>query len=135
MAKRPPSSCTIGRRSGGSTGSSTTTIHSGRLPDFRMASTMRSRFVAFFWRWPLVVSISSCSFARSAGRSIRSRMESTDSAPMPALKTRPKRSSTSRYSASESTVNESAATGSRSLSSHFTSGSYSLRTASRTSAI
>src|SRR5438067_1073920 len=28
------------------------TIHSGRLPDLRKASTTRSRFVAFLRRWP-----------------------------------------------------------------------------------
>ena len=52
MAKRPPSSCTIGRRSGGSTGSTVRTIHCGLLPDLRSASTTRRRLVAFLRCWP-----------------------------------------------------------------------------------
>ena len=50
MAKRPPSSCTIGRRSGGMTGSTFRIIHSGRLPDLRKASTTRRRLAAFLRR-------------------------------------------------------------------------------------
>ncbi len=50
VAKRPPSSCTIGRRSGGITGSSVSIIHSGRLLELRIASTTFSRLVAFFLR-------------------------------------------------------------------------------------
>ena len=45
VAKRPPSSGTSGRRSGGSTGSTVITIHSGRLPDSRNASTSLIRLV------------------------------------------------------------------------------------------
>jgi hypothetical protein len=33
VAKRPPSSCTIGRISGGMTGTTSRIIHSGRLPE------------------------------------------------------------------------------------------------------
>ena len=54
VAKRPPSSCTIGRRSGGSTGSVVMIIHSGRLPLLRNDSTTRRRLVAFLRFWPLV---------------------------------------------------------------------------------
>ena len=39
VAKRPPSSGTSGRRSGGSTGSTVSTIHSGLLPDSRNDSS------------------------------------------------------------------------------------------------
>ena len=39
VAKRPPSSCTMGRISGGITGITSMIIHSGRLPEVRNAST------------------------------------------------------------------------------------------------
>ena len=45
VAKRPPSSCTIGRISGGITGSTVRIIHSGRLPLARKDSTTSS----FLW--------------------------------------------------------------------------------------
>ncbi len=38
MAKRPPSSCTIGRNSGGITGTASSTIISGLLPDWMKAA-------------------------------------------------------------------------------------------------
>ncbi len=44
VAKRPPSSGTNGRRSGGSTGSTVSTIHSGLLPDSMKASMSFRRF-------------------------------------------------------------------------------------------
>ena len=47
VAKRPPSSGTSGRRSGGSTGSTSSTIHSGLMPDFLNASSTFRR-LAFF---------------------------------------------------------------------------------------
>ena len=100
VAKRPPSSCTIGRKSGGRTGSIVITIHSGRLPDLRKASTTRSRFVAFFLRCPELDRVSPrSSVARSSRLIVRSRSR-TASAPMPALKIRPHCSISSRYSAS-----------------------------------
>ena len=43
MAKRPPSSWTIGRISGGMTGSTSMIIHSGLLPLRRKASTTSRR--------------------------------------------------------------------------------------------
>ncbi len=42
VAKRPPSSCTMGRISGGMTGITSIIIHSGRLPEVRNASTTSS---------------------------------------------------------------------------------------------
>jgi len=48
VANRPPSNCTMGRKSGGITGRMVRIIHSGRLPDLRNASTTFKRLVAFF---------------------------------------------------------------------------------------
>ncbi|CKT05471.1 Uncharacterised protein [Mycobacterium tuberculosis] len=47
VAKRPPSSGTSGRRSGGSTGSTSSTIHSGLMPDLRKASSTFRRLEFF----------------------------------------------------------------------------------------
>ncbi len=48
MAKRPPSSGTSGRRSGGITGITSSIIHSGLLSDSLKASTTLRRFAIFF---------------------------------------------------------------------------------------
>src|SRR5881396_3813932 len=50
VAKRPPSSGTSGRRSGGITGTTARIIHSGRLPEFLNADTTFRRFDIFFRR-------------------------------------------------------------------------------------
>ena len=47
MAKRPPSSGTSGRSSGGMTGTTVRIIHSGLLPDSMNASTTFSRLASF----------------------------------------------------------------------------------------
>ena len=47
VAKRPPSNGTNGRKSGGSTGNTSITIHSGLMPDFLKASINFKR-LAFF---------------------------------------------------------------------------------------
>ena len=47
VANRPPSSGTRGRKSGGSTGNTSKTIHSGLMPDFLNASSTLRR-LAFF---------------------------------------------------------------------------------------
>ena len=46
MAKRPPSSCTIGRSSGGITGTASSTIHSGLFSEVMNALTTFSRLIA-----------------------------------------------------------------------------------------
>ena len=69
MANLPPSSCTIGRRSGGITGMQSSTMPSGLLVVFRNADTTLSRFSARALRWPLPVLIVSRRFAASASRS------------------------------------------------------------------
>ena len=55
VANRPPSSCTMGRRSGGMTGRTERIIHSGRAPERRKASMRRSRLMAFLRRMPELV--------------------------------------------------------------------------------
>ena len=89
VANRPPSSCTIGRRSGGMTGRTERIIHSGRLPERRNASIRRRRLIAFLRRWPELVRTSACSWRDSSSRSMRTMMSRTASAPMPAQKMRP----------------------------------------------
>ena len=46
MAKRPPSSCTIGRSSGGITGTASRIIHSGLFSEVTNAETTFSRLIA-----------------------------------------------------------------------------------------
>jgi len=84
VAKRPPSSWTIGRRSGGMTGMTDMIIHSGRLPLRRKASIRRSRLIAFLRRWPELVRTSLCSRWARSSSSMRTISSRTASAPMPA---------------------------------------------------
>ena len=109
VAKRPPSNWTIGRISGGITGTASRTIHSGRFPDRRKASTTSNRliFLAFFW--PLAFLRLFLSSSASASKSISARSSLIASAPIPTRKF-PRPSSeflyssvTRRYSASEIT--------------------------------
>ena len=57
MANRPPSSCTIGRSSGGITGIVSRIIHSGLLSDLVKAETTFSRLIARASFWPFDVRI------------------------------------------------------------------------------
>ena len=86
VAKRPPSSWTMGRISGGMTGTTFRIIHSGRWPDRRNASTHSRRFNRRTRFWPVAFSSSSCSSADRASRSISASSFWTASAPMPASK-------------------------------------------------
>ena len=110
MAKRPPSSCTIGRSSGGMTGIASRIIHSGRLVLRRNADTTFRRFRARAWRWPLLVWIVSRRDSASASRSIFSSSSLIAAAPMPPLKNSPKpwgdpkRSFISRKSCSSTSI-------------------------------
>jgi hypothetical protein len=103
VAKRPPSSGTRGRRSGGITGTTVRIIHSGLLPDSRNASMMLRRFASFFFLRSDSVSFASARrstavFSRSIAFSI-SRMAS---APIIAVKlSSPYSSCARRYSSSE----------------------------------
>ena len=69
VANRPPSSCTIGRRSGGITGSTVRIIHSGLFPECRNASTSSKRRILRILRWLLLLSTSSFSCSSKARRS------------------------------------------------------------------
>ena len=103
VAKRPPSSGTSGRRSGGSTGSTVSTIHSGLLPDSMNASISFRRFdrrlilVSEF-----VFAMSSRTLTTSDGRSIDFSSSCTASAPMRASNSSPCSSIDSRYISSVS---------------------------------
>ena len=106
MAKRPPSSWTIGRSSGGITGTASRIIQSGRFFELRNADTTFSRLIALFCFWPLELLIVSSSSSASASRSTCSSRSRRCSAPMPPRKYspqpngEPKRSFSSRNSAS-----------------------------------
>ncbi len=65
VAKRPPSSCTIGLSSGGITGTASRIIHSGLFPDLMKASTTLRRLIARCCFCPLEVLIVSRSVSDS----------------------------------------------------------------------
>ncbi len=110
VAKRPPSSGTSGRRSGGSTGSTVMTIHSGRLPDSRKASISLMRLVR---RLSLVsepvAAISSRRRVISDCRSIVRSSSYTASAPIAASKSSPCSWRACRYCSSVSSWRRSRA--------------------------
>ena len=87
VAKRPPSSGTSGRSSGGMTGITSIIIHSGRDPDSRNASTSFNLFTSFlrFASEP-VSAKSSRILTRSSSRSISVRIRLIASAPISASK-------------------------------------------------
>ncbi len=89
MAKRPPSSCTIGRSSGGITGTASRTIHSGRFSDLMKALTTFRRLIARCCRCPFEVRIVSRSESASATRSRSLSRSRIASAPMPPRKYTP----------------------------------------------
>ena len=110
MANRPPSSCTIGRSSGGITGTVSSTIHSGRFSDLVKADTTFRRLIARACFWPFEVLIVSRSDAASASRSRDRSSSRIASAPMPPVKNSPNpyelpnRSFSSRNRASSLTI-------------------------------
>jgi len=70
VAKRPPSNGTNGRKSGGNTGKTSITIHSGLMPERVKASKTFKRLAIFLiFASELVVLSSSRSFSTSAGTS------------------------------------------------------------------
>ena len=87
-AKRPPSSWTIGRRSGGMTGMTSRIMFAGLLPPFRKASTTSRRLTAFsrFCFWESSSAMMALSFSASEGRSMAASRSRTASAPIPPLK-------------------------------------------------
>ena len=87
MAKRPPSSGTSGRSSGGMTGMTSRIIHSGRWPLLRKASTTFSRFAALSRRiCELSVFMMMRSSSASSSTSMRDSSSLIASAPMRASK-------------------------------------------------
>jgi len=101
VANRPPSSGTSGRSSGGRTGTTSSTIHSGLLPELRNASTIRRRLVIFF-RFCCDVSftIRARSWLASSGTVSFFKSSRMASAPIPARKLSPYSSSDFRYCSS-----------------------------------
>ena len=85
VAKRPPSNCTIGRKSGGITGITVRIIHSGLLPDSRNASTTSNLLITRARFCPVALLSSAFSSAASFSRSISRSNFWIASAPMPTL--------------------------------------------------
>ena len=88
VAKRPPSSGTSGRRSGGSTGRTCSTIQLGLMPERLKASITFWRF-AFFLIFSSEPVMSSRIFSISASRSMSSSSFLTPSAPISATNSSP----------------------------------------------
>ena len=86
VANRPPSSCTIGRRSGGITGMQSSTMPIGLLRVDRNAETTFSRLSARALRWPLPVRMVSRRLRASASRSKLASRSWIAWAPMPPRK-------------------------------------------------
>ena len=84
VAYRPPSSCTIGCNSGGNTGRTVITIHSGRLPLVMNASITLKRLIALVRFWPDDSRIRAVSSSLISCRFVASSSFLTASAPMPA---------------------------------------------------
>ena len=103
VAKRPPSNWTIGRRSGGITGTTVMIIHSGLFPDSRNASTTSSLLMILARFWPVASSNSAFNSAESFSRSIACNNSWIASAPIPTRNALPYCSLASWYSPSEST--------------------------------
>ncbi len=103
-AKRPPSSWTIGRISGGITGITSSIIHSRRFPDFRNASTTSSRLIIRAFFCPVAVSSSALSWADNSLTSIWESSSFIASAPMPTRNALPYISRYSMYIRSLSTI-------------------------------
>jgi len=104
VANLPPSNWTIGLKSGGITGTTFITIHSGLLPDNLKDSTVSSLFTSFALFCSLAFSSSFFNLADNLSKSISSNNFPTASAPIWALKEPlPYFSSASWYSFSDKT--------------------------------
>ena len=86
MANLPPSSCTMGRRSGGITGMQSSTMPIGLFLVDRNADTTFSRLSARALRWPLPVRMMSRSDCASPSRSKLASRSWIAWAPMPPRK-------------------------------------------------
>ncbi len=103
VAKRPPSSCTIGLKSGGITGITVKIIHSGLLPDSRKASITSRRLIILALFCPEEPLSSAFSSTDSSSRSMLISSSIIDSAPIPARNESPYLLLASWYSASDNT--------------------------------
>ena len=102
VANLPPSSCTIGLRSGGITGITSMIIHSGRLPESLRASITSRRLTILTFFWPLAPLSFSLSSSESCSRSMSQSSFLIASAPMAALNLSPYSSFFSLYCCSVS---------------------------------
>ncbi len=101
VAKRPPSSGTRGRKSGGRTGSTVMIIHSGLLPDCWNDSSSFKRLVIFLRLVSELIDGSSSRIAATSASTSRCLSRSnTASAPILASNSSPCSSNASRYSSS-----------------------------------
>ena len=89
VAKRPPSNCTIGRKSGGITGITSMIIHSGLFPDSRNASTTSSLLMIRARLCPVASFKPAFNSAASFSKSMASNSSLIASAPMPTRKLLP----------------------------------------------
>ncbi|CFN65785.1 Uncharacterised protein [Bordetella pertussis] len=102
VAKRPPSSGTSGRRSGGNTGSTSMTIHSALMPDFwKPSSTFRRLEIFLILASELVALSSPRSVSTSRSMSMVRSSSRTASAPIRARKSSPYSSVLARKSSSD----------------------------------
>ena len=85
VANLPPSNCTIGLKSGGITGTTFITIHSGLFPDCLNASTVSNLFINFAFLCSLAFSKSFSIEAVNFSKSISSNSFLIASAPISAL--------------------------------------------------
>ena len=103
VAKRPPSKGTRGRRSGGSTGKTVITIHSGLLPESRKDSNSFRRLDIFLSLVSEpVCGISARSSSISPSTSMSFNRSCTASAPILAINSSPYCSRALKYSSSSS---------------------------------
>ncbi len=102
VAKRPPSSCNIGLKSGGITGKTDKIIHSGSLSELIKASIVSKRLIKRRRLSVRAPSRFSKTIFFSFSKSIFSNKVLTASAPVPALKaSKPSVIFNSRYSSSD----------------------------------
>ena len=104
VANLPPSNCTIGLKSGGITGTTCITIHSGLLFESLNDSTVSNLFTSFALFCSLAFSSSFFNFADNLSRSISDNRVLIGSAPISALNEPfPNFSTASTYSFSDNT--------------------------------
>ena len=101
VANLPPSSCTIGLKSGGITGIASSIIHSGLLSDWMKASITSSLLVILIFFCPVASWSSSWSSSFSFCRSTFTRRSLIASAPIFAVNLSPYSFLNSLYSISE----------------------------------